>query len=59
MKKDTDAADTGLRRKRETDKDEARHWHPSIIEFEEGVEVSEVLDTVPDEFKDLFRSDAD
>ena len=34
------------------DKDDARLWHPSVIEFSKGVEVCE--DTLPAELWDLF-----
>jgi hypothetical protein len=41
--------------KRASRKDESRQWHPSVLEFEDGVDVSEVVDTLPGELLDLFR----
>ena len=41
------------RRKAARDKEDARPWHPSVIEFSKGVEVCE--DTMPAELWDLFK----
>jgi hypothetical protein len=40
------------RKKAVREKDDSRLWHPSVIEFSNGVEVSE--DTLPAELWDLF-----
>jgi hypothetical protein len=42
-------------KKRASQKDESRQWHPSVLEFEDGVDVSEVVDTMPGELWDLFH----
>jgi hypothetical protein len=39
-------------------KDDSRQWHPSVLEFADGVDVSEFGDTLPGEVWDLFRQDA-
>ena len=40
-------ADRGTRR-------DARQWHPSALDFTDGVEVVEVVGTMPAELQDLF-----
>jgi hypothetical protein len=52
---DLAAAAEQARKKRAAQKDEVRQWHPSVLEFEDGVDVSEVVDTLPGELWDLFR----
>jgi hypothetical protein len=52
---DLAAAAALARKKRASQKDESRPWHPSVLEFEDGVDVSEIVDTLPGELWDLFR----
>ena len=52
---DLAAAAALARKKRESQKDDFRQWHPSVLEFEDGVDVSEIVDTLPGELWDLFR----
>jgi hypothetical protein len=51
---DLAAAAALARKKRESQKDDSRQWHPSVLEFEDGVDVIEVVDTLPGELWDLF-----
>ena len=51
---DLAAAAELARKKRASQKDDSRQWHPSVLEFEDGVDVSEVVDTLPNELWDLF-----
>jgi hypothetical protein len=55
---DLAAAAAQARKKRASQKDDSRQWHPSVLEFEEGVEVTEVDDTLPGELWELFRPGA-
>jgi hypothetical protein len=55
---DLAAAAAQARKKRASQKDDSRQWHPSVLEFEDGVDVTEVVDTLPGELWDLFRPSA-
>jgi hypothetical protein len=55
---DLAAAAAQARKKRASQKDDSRQWHPSVLEFEDGVDVTEVVDTLPGELWDLFRRSA-
>ena len=55
---DLAAAAAQARKKRASQKDASRQWHPSVLEFEDGVDVTEVVDTLPGELWDLFRPSA-
>jgi hypothetical protein len=34
---------------------EAKVWHPTLVDFNRGVEVTEVLDSLPGELLELFK----
>lgn len=34
---------------------DAKVWHPTMVEFNRGVEVTEVVDSLPGELLELFK----
>jgi hypothetical protein len=41
--------------KAQADAEAAKLWHPTLVEFSRGVEVTEVVDSIPGELLELFK----
>ena len=44
-------------RRSDADRQDARQYHPSVLDFTDGVEVTEMVGTLPGELQQLFAPD--